>query len=143
MILVLYTEISNVSVNGCHGDYHGDCHGGCYGDCRYICHSFYMQYCLSAIFCSYQPSLPVPSTSVQNILIDCHCNCKDIFQCPHEEDSGYRVYLSDFDSAVIIVEDGDECTVYDDMVSFGLLVQELFGVSTVDEVYTCTCGACS
>ena len=41
-----------------------------------------------------------PPPPVQNILVDVRCNCKDIFQCPHEGDSGYRVYISDFDSVL-------------------------------------------
>ena len=39
-------------------------------------------------------------TAVQNILVDRHCQCKDIFPCPHEGDSGYGVFISDFDSAL-------------------------------------------
>ena len=41
-----------------------------------------------------------PLPPVHNILIDIVCNCEDIFQCPHEGESGYRVYISDFDSAM-------------------------------------------
>ena len=39
-------------------------------------------------------------TAVQNILVDRHCKCEDIFLCPHEGDSGYSVLISDFDSAL-------------------------------------------
>ena len=59
-------------------------------------------------------------------------NCEDMFQCPHEGDSGYRVYISDFDQAVHIGEGG--ATEWDDMSSFGLLLMEIFGITKVDEV---------
>ena len=39
-------------------------------------------------------------TAVQNILVDRHCQCRDIFLCPHDGDSGYGVLISDFDSAL-------------------------------------------
>ena len=38
--------------------------------------------------------------AVQNILVDRHCQCRDIFQCPHYGDTGYGVFISDFDSAL-------------------------------------------
>ena len=38
--------------------------------------------------------------AVQNILVDHRCQCRDIFLCPHEGDSGYGVFISDFDSAL-------------------------------------------
>lgn len=38
--------------------------------------------------------------AVQNILADCHCQCRDIFLCPHHGDSGYCEFISDFDSAL-------------------------------------------
>ena len=38
--------------------------------------------------------------AVQNILVDRHCQCTDIFQCPHYGDTGYGVLISDFDSAL-------------------------------------------
>ena len=38
-------------------------------------------------------------TVVQNILVDRHCQCRDVFLCPHDGDSGYGVFISDFDSA--------------------------------------------
>ena len=44
---------------------------------------------------------------MQNILIDRHCQCRDIFLCPHDVDSGYGVLISDFDS-VLQVERGRE-----------------------------------
>ena len=39
-------------------------------------------------------------TAVQSILVDRHCQCRDIFLCPHDGDSGYGVFISDFDSAL-------------------------------------------
>ena len=36
---------------------------------------------------------------VQNILVDHHCQCKDLFLCPHYGESGYGVFISDFGSA--------------------------------------------
>ena len=39
-------------------------------------------------------------TTVQNILVNRRCQCSDIFLCPHEGDSGYDVFISDFDSAL-------------------------------------------
>ena len=38
--------------------------------------------------------------AVQNILVDHHCQCRDIFLCPHDGDTGYGVFISDFDSAL-------------------------------------------
>ena len=38
--------------------------------------------------------------AVQNILVDCHCQCRDIFLCPHYGDTGYGVFISNFDSAL-------------------------------------------
>ena len=46
-------------------------------------------------------------TAVQNILVNRHCQCRDIFLCPHDGDSGYGVFISDFDSA-LQVERGRE-----------------------------------
>lgn len=37
--------------------------------------------------------------AVLNILLDHHCHCKDIFLCPHPGDTGYGVFISDFNSA--------------------------------------------
>ena len=46
---------------------------------------------------------------VQNILVDRQCQCReaqeevptrDLFLCPHYDDSGYGVFISDFDSAL-------------------------------------------
>ena len=97
---------------------------------------------LSTLICSFPHSLQFcyrsncyflsPPPPVQNILVDVRCNCEDIFQCPHEGDSGYRVYISDFDQAVHIDEGG--ATEWDDMSSFGLLLMEIFGITKVDEV---------
>ena len=39
-------------------------------------------------------------TAVQNILVDHHCKCKDIFLCRHKGDRRYGVFISDFDSAL-------------------------------------------
>ena len=39
-------------------------------------------------------------TAVENILVNRSCQCRDIFLCPHEGDSGYSVLISDFDSAL-------------------------------------------
>ena len=39
-------------------------------------------------------------TAVQNILVDRHCRCEDIFLCPHSGDRRYGVLISDFDSAL-------------------------------------------
>ena len=38
-------------------------------------------------------------TAVQNIVVNRHCQCEDIFLCPHDGDSGYGVFISDFDGA--------------------------------------------
>ena len=46
-------------------------------------------------------------SAVQNILVDCHCQCRDIFLCPRDGDRGYGVLISDFDS-VLRVERGRE-----------------------------------
>ena len=46
-------------------------------------------------------------SAVQNILVNRHCQCRDIFLCPHDGDSGYGVLISDFDSA-LQVERGRE-----------------------------------
>ena len=53
------------------------------GLCKEMCTSFF-SFCIA----------------VQNILVHRHCQCKDIFLCPHEGDSGYGVFISDFDSAL-------------------------------------------
>ena len=37
--------------------------------------------------------------AVQNILVDRHCQCRDIFLCSHRGDTGYGVLISDFGSA--------------------------------------------
>jgi serine/threonine protein kinase len=68
---------------------------------------------------------------LHNILIDIVCNCEDIFQCPHEGESGYRVYISDFDKAAHIGEGG--ATEVDDVYSFGALLKSVLGISSVDE----------
>ena len=60
-------------------------------------HSFPQRQPFCSITNCYFLSPPPP---VQNILVDVHCNCEDIFQCPHEGESGYRVYISDFDSVL-------------------------------------------
>ena len=33
-------------------------------------------------------------------MVDRHCQCKDLFLCPHYGESGYGVFISDFDSAL-------------------------------------------
>ena len=38
--------------------------------------------------------------AVQNILVDRHCQCKDLFLCQHYGESGYGVFISDFDSTL-------------------------------------------
>jgi serine/threonine protein kinase len=68
---------------------------------------------------------------LHNILIDIVCNCEDIFQCPHEGESGYRVYISDFDKAAHIGEGG--AVEVDDVYSFGALLKSVLGISCVDE----------
>ena len=74
-----------------------------------------------------------PLPPVHNILIDIVCNCEDIFQCPHEGESGYRVYISDFDKAAHIGEGG--AVEVDDVYSFGALLKSVLGISCVDEVH--------
>ena len=53
------------------------------GLCKEMC-TFFFSFCIA----------------VQNILVNRQCQCRDIFLCPHEGDSGYGVFISDFDSAL-------------------------------------------
>ena len=98
-----------------------------------------MLICFASLTCTiHSPFLYFlfPPPPVQNILVDVRCNCVNIFKCPHEGDSGYRVYISDFDQAVHIGEGG--ATEWDDMSSFGLLLMEIFGISVVLLSSQCT-----